>query len=477
MRGMSEETEAGMQVENAELRRENERLAAENVELREQVTQLSTDLATAMERIAELERRNTQAPAFVKPKRQKRQGEKQPRKKRAAEHNRSRKRGEPTRIERHALACCPECAYELRGESIDYTREVVELPPPQAVAVIEHQVVKRWCPHCQAWRSPKLDLSGQVIGQGRIGVQIAGLVVYLRTAMRLPVRQIQAYLETLHNLHLSVGEIVALSHAVGRELGAQMAALKAAVQSSAIVHADETGWREDGQNGYVWAFVTPGAQPLRYFEYHHSRSHLIPQGILGLLFRGHLVTDFYAAYNLLRGPHQRCWVHLLRDLHALKEANAETPAVLTWAQAVRQLYVETVAWLAMPATPSAAERQTKYAELLERVCALGQQYALVSGHPCQTLAKRVLRHQDELFQCVLIPGLAPDNNLAERCLRPLVIMRKISGGSRSPQGSQTRLTLFSLLSTWAARDLNPFLHCVTLLQNPTANAPPVAPLP
>jgi len=283
------------------------------------------------------------------------------------------------------------------------------------------------------------------------------------------VRKIQEYLATLHNLDLSVGEIAELSHKVGSELEPYMKALRAEVQTSPIVHADETGWREDGQNGYVWAFVTPGEHPIRYFVYQHSRSHRVPQGVLGLHLQGHLVSDFYAAYNLLRGPHQRCWAHLLRDLHALKEAHAETSEVLSWAKAVRKLYDEAQAWLTESTTLTVAQRQDKYANQLSRVCTLGRQYALVSKHPCQTLAKRLMRHQDELFQFVLVPGLAPDNNLAERCLRPLVIMRKISGGSRSPRGSKTRMTLFSLLSTWSDRGLNPFLHCVTLLQNP---APP-----
>jgi hypothetical protein len=80
-------------------------------------------------------------------------------------------------VERHALERCPACDYRLSGESIDYTRQVVELPPPQRVEVIEHQVIKRWCPHCGIWRSPRLDLSGQVLGRGRIGVRIASVVV------------------------------------------------------------------------------------------------------------------------------------------------------------------------------------------------------------------------------------------------------------------------------------------------------------
>ena len=100
--------------------------------------------------------------------------------------------------------------------------------------------------------------AGQVIGQGRIGVRIASLVSYLRTSLRLPIRAIQSHLATLHNLQLSVGEIVELTHSVRQQLQPQAEQLKAAVQSSAVVHGDETGWRENGQNGYVWAFVTAG---------------------------------------------------------------------------------------------------------------------------------------------------------------------------------------------------------------------------
>ena len=85
--------------------------------------------------------------------------------------------------------------------------------------------------------------------------------------------------------------------------------------------------------------------------------------------------------------------------------------------------------LAHPA-PTLLERRTQYADLFAQACRLGEQYALTYDHPCCTLAKRVLRHQDELFQFVLVPGLPADNNLAERSIRPLVIMRKISGGSR-----------------------------------------------
>jgi transposase len=294
----------------AALREENDRLRAENEQLRE-------ELEALQEQAAEQERRKRERVVKVKPNRARREGPQKPRKARAAEHNTARKRMEPTRVERHALERCPKCAYRLCGESINYTREVVELPEPQPVEVIEHQVIKRWCPHCEAWYSPRLDLSGQVLGQGRMGVRIASTVAYLRTALRIPVRGVQEYLYTMHQLWLSVGEIVGLGHGVRKALQGHMDELRAAVRGSQVVHCDETGWREDGQNGYVWACVTEGPEAVRYFEYNRSRGHLVPQHILGLGFRGWLVSDFYSAYNLLRGRHQRCWVHLLDDLHIL----------------------------------------------------------------------------------------------------------------------------------------------------------------
>lgn len=450
---------------------ERERLSVENAALRGQVEQLTGQLQTALARIAELEQRKPEPPAFVKPNRPSREPSR-PRKKRAAEHNASRKRAEPTRTERHVLERCPDCDYRLSGESIDYTREVIELPPPQPVEVIEHQVIKRWCPCCGKWQSPRLDLTGQVIGQGRIGVRVASLVSYLRTTLRLPFRAIQSYLATLHSLQLSLGEIVELTHDVRRQLQPQADQLKAEIQTSTVTHGDETSWRENGQNGYAWAFVTGGPAAVRYFEFARSRSHLVAQRILGADWRGWLVTDFYAAYNLIPGRHQRCWTHLLRDLHALKEEHAANAEVQSWVKAVRKLYDDACAWLILHPTPTLAERRSEYTDLFARACRLGEQYALSYAHPCCTLAKRLLRHQDELFQFVLVPGLPADNNLAERSIRPLVIMRKISGGTRSAEGSKTRLTLASLLHTWAARNLNPFIECLTALQTPVAAASP-----
>jgi hypothetical protein len=339
-------------------------------------------------------------------------------------------------------------------------RQVVDLPPPPPVQVIEHHVFKGWCSFCQSWRAAPLDLAGQVLGQGRIGVGIVSLVAHLRLVVRAPIRVIQAWLASVHGLRLSVGEISDLLRRVAGHGQEAYQALRTRIRASPVVQADETSWRENGQNGYVWFAGTPTGE--RYFEYRHSRAGAVINTLLGEDFSGVLGSDFYAAYNdAPGGRHQRCWAHLLRDLHALKENHATSLEVVVWAKAVKEVYLLAQQWL-----QEGLERQRAYRELLMLMRALGEQFAQVKGHPCQALAKRLLRHQDELFVFVLEPCVPANNNLAERSLRPLVVSRKISGGTRSPAGSQTRMTLSSLFQTWLAQGRNPLVECRQLLQSP-----------
>lgn len=81
----------------------------------------------------------------------------------------------------------------------------------------------------------------------------------------------------------------------------------------------------------------------------------------------------------------------------------------------------------------------------------------------QTLCKRVEDFFPELFVFVAVPGVPAHNHLAERSVRPLGIARKISGGSRSPKGSATRMGLARLFGTWMAQGLHPFHQCLALL--------------
>jgi transposase len=464
---MSEPQAADAVPSRAAIEAENGTLRAENAVLRERVKQLEAQvhmleehLGAVTTRVAELEQSGQRRRKFGKAAAA--QGPAKPRKVRAADQNRARPLDPPTAFVTHQYERCPGCAYPLRGGSVWWERQVVDLPPPPPVAVTQHTFIRRWCPVCRCWRVPPLP-ADLALGQGRLGLRLASLVATLRTVVRLPIGQIHLYLETVHGLHLSRGGIVDLLRRVATVAEPAVRDLQTQAQASPILHMDETGWRENGQHGYVWLMTTPGPEPVCYFERDRSRSHAVFDRLRGPAFAGHLVTDFYAAYNSYAGKHQRCWVHLLRDLHDLQERHPSDAAVCAWARAVRRLYDCGIAFVRAPDPPTTAQRHAYYDRLVAASHRLGLRYAQAPGHSCRTLAKRLLRHEAELFQFVLVPGLSTDNNLAERRIRPLAVARKISGGTRSPEGTDARMRLASLFATWQARGLNPFTACLVLL--------------
>ena len=119
------------------------------------------------------------------------------------EHGFSRVRMSPTQQVKHALEICPDCGRQLSGGWIHRMGEVIE-DPVVPVQVTEHVVMARVCPICQSPCVPNLSLDDVVAGKQRPGVNLVSLIVTLREVGRLPLRTIQWYLETVHQLHLSV---------------------------------------------------------------------------------------------------------------------------------------------------------------------------------------------------------------------------------------------------------------------------------
>lgn len=416
-------------------------------------------IETLLARVAALEAENAQlrgkgggAPVWVKANRPKRA--KQPRKPRQQGH--VRKLETPTEVQEHALEVGPDCGRKLSGGWEHGRRQVIEITLPQ-VRVIEHRSVARYCGVCRKrWRPKISDAELGVEGKRRFGVGVQSLVASLHIAGRLPIRIIRQLLAELCGLQISAGEIIALLDGVATAGQQQLARLQEEIRGSPVVCTDETGWREDGCNGYLWSFSTP---TLRYFRFRRSRARKVAEEVMGEAFAGVTVSDFYAAYNQLPGGHQRCWAHLLRDLHTLKEEQAKSAAVAAWTEAVAAVYGRATAFT--DARPKA--RRQAQLNFERELAKLAQPYRSCAAAPQRRLAQRIYRFRQELFRFVADPRVPATNNLAERTLRPPVIARKISGGTRSPKGSATHTALMSLFGTWAAQGQNLIASCQSLL--------------
>lgn len=391
-----------------------------------------------------------------KPQQAAERGAARPRKRRA--RNCGRRRGTPTDVVVHALEQCPECGTALGGGTPKWSRQVLEVEP-SPVQVIEHVFLERTCPGCHRRWTPRAEvLSGVVVGQQRLGVGLVSLLATLREVGRWPVRMIRWYLQQVHQLHLSVGAIVAASHTVAAQGAAEVERIRARIRASPAVNADETGWRQNGRNGYVWTFSSPTAV---LFAYGRRTKAMVDQ-VLGAAFDGVLVSDFYAAYHQYDGPKQRCWAHLLREIHELRGAYSADEALGAWAAAVHVIYADAVAFHHL----NPRQRLRAMRRFEARLLAVCQPFLGKPDTPQRTLCARIARHLAELFVFVAHPEVPSDNNAAERSLRHLVTSRKISGGTRSAQGTATKMSLSTLFSTWQAQDLNPLLACRQLLIQP-----------
>lgn len=376
----------------------------------------------------------------------------------------------------HAVDLCPDCGRKLKGGWVQRRRQVIDLPR-QPYVVRDHVVIGRHCGVCGKSYAPTLDLSAEVVGKSRVSIRIMALVAFLKTECRMPLALIRGLLQSLYGLSLSEGALAGLLHRVAEVGRGAYEGLRQEVRHSPVVHADETGWREDGINGYLWAFLT---QSTQCFVRDQSRGSQVPQSVLTPGFGGTLVADFYSGYGPLTCGKQRCWVHLLRDLKELEEAHPKNKRIAKWRAQIQRLFDRAVAnreeqrTFQPPIPMRQLQRRVKMRDRFEReLMKLAKPYLLKPEDPRHALAARIEKFLFQLFVFLEHPEVPPDNNLAERSLRPAVIARKVCGGTRSRRGSETMAVLRSLFGTWAARGLSSLAACEALLaSNPAYHLAP-----
>ena len=333
------------------------------------------------------------------------------------------------RVERVAAPLtCPDCGTRLQHRRLR-RRGVIDCDPIR----VEKRVLElesKTCPQCGC--TVEAHAPG-VLPKGLYGNQ---LLVHVTTQHLL-------YGQTLGQIERQIGvpysSLLAAMRALSVRLDPVVERLLEQYRRAPVKHADETGWRTDGQNGYAWLFATPA---LSLFRFRQTRSAAVVREVFGRhRLPGTLVVDRYAAYNAYPGRIQYCYAHLLRDLKDLAKEFPDNTEI--------RLFVDTLAPLLAAAMHARALRGPErlfrqQAALIER-----QIHACVgspANHPAVQNFQDIFRDKpSRLFQWARDRRVPADNNLAERDLRPLVIARKISFGSQSVAGAHTREILMSVL--------------------------------
>ncbi len=247
--------------------------------------------------------------------------EKNTRRKRAPEHNAGRRSVEQANHwETHAADTCPRCGEALDGGWIVRRVQVIDLPPVAPLVITQHRIIRRQCASCGRRVLPKpVGVEAGRIGRSRFGPRLMAAIGTMAILERLPGRMIQDRLQREYGLTISHGGLVGLVQRLARAGHPAYQQLPADVRGSPVVHADETGWQENGQHRTVWTGYPAegvGVTTQTVYVQHGRRTNAEIDAILGADFGGTIVADCYAAYDHFLGPKQRCWAHLVRDHRA-----------------------------------------------------------------------------------------------------------------------------------------------------------------
>lgn len=315
----------------------------------------------------------------------------------------------------------------------------------QAHLVTKYVIARGVCAKCGK-TTAGWNLGGQTV---RLGPNVRLLMCHLVSVMGMSYSQVTSLLLSLYGLHVTDGEIALVLSKQHQAWLPAYESLKASIRSSPSVHADETPWaiqQNDGL-GHAWSLSDSFSDKVCYFL-ENSRGAVHARKLFGEHFRGVRISDDYSVYRALPGIQQLCWAHLyraIRDLTYNENLPREyRPYVNWWYEQFASIYQDLRIYLSQ--SYDRTSRETQSDQLWRRLQAL---LPASSHEPVKlTRLKAQLQRagQDKLFAC-LTYNTPCDNNRAERDLRQLVLKRKRSFGSQTEKGARALSTILSICTT------------------------------
>jgi transposase len=347
----------------------------------------------------------------------------------------------------HRAPCCPDCGGTL-NRCAETRRRYTEDIPETKPEVTEHVIRRDWCPKCK--KKVEAPVSAALPG-ATVGNRVLVLSAWLHYCLGNTLSQIV----DVFNFHLcfkvTPGGLVNMWRRLAEILQPWYEAIHQEALDSSVLNADETGWRVGGKTHWLWCFAS---NDLSYFLIDQSRGQPALLRFFTEEFEGTLVADFWGSYNAVACAHaQKCLVHLLRDLEHVERYKSPGEDWAAFAKKLRRLLADAIRLSRREGahTPEAyASRRELLSKRLDELNAVPWE-----DGQARRLVKRLKRHHDELFTFLDQPGVPFENNLAERSIRPAVILRKNSYGNRSGQGADIQAVLMSVFFTLKKRGHNP----------------------
>jgi transposase len=351
------------------------------------------------------------------------------------------------------LDACPCCGGML-DDTGEFDDHLVEDIPEPRVEVHRYRRHKQRCRHCRKVAQPAAPAG---VADAYIGPRARLLAGYCRAHLGISLGKTTDLLDQLFGLKLSRAGALGHIHWASDLVDPVVKQLFELLRTEPVIHADETGWRINGKNVWVWCFCNPR---LALFLVDNHRSGAVVRRVLGESIPGVLVTDFYAAYHAIDCRKQKCLTHLLRELHTLREE-------LSPANVKR--YIQPLMTLLQDAFALAKDRTTLSAAgfIAAREHLNSRLDDLIFTRPqqadCKRINARLVRHRFELLQFLEVPDVPPDNNAGERDIRSVAATRADGGVNRTAAGANAFANLKSIIRTCQKHGRNFLSYGLSLL--------------
>ena len=208
---------------------------------------------------------------------------------------------------------CPQCNGKARRKGLPRSRTVQELIFGRFSLrrrVVQYVYQPCWCSHCKLTFGIEQDLMRRGKHR-RYGRSFIAYTFYQAIELYIPMQVIAQSVNRLFGLRLPTGTLALFKRQLADYYTATYRQILERIVSGCLVHADETNANVKGKRAYVWVFTNMHEVVYLLSD---SREAAVAQETLGA-FKGVLVSDFYAAYDGLNCPQQKCLIHLVRDLN------------------------------------------------------------------------------------------------------------------------------------------------------------------
>lgn len=410
---------------------------------------LTLALLAANARFAELQAPAASTPSAMVPVYEKPATPRRRRKPGAKAGHAGSRRKTPAKIDvevEHRLGACPCCGGPLRRCDRKRTRVIEDIPREITPEVTGHTIWRDYCPSCRKHVEPVVP---DAMPNATLGHHVIALSSWFHYGLGVSIGQVRDILGSHLHTEITAGGLLDGWQRLAGALWPWYERIAHEARSGAVLHADETGWRVGGRTHWLWCFANHRSC---YYLIDQSRGSAALQKFFTDTYQGTLVSDFWAAYfNVASDDRQMCIPHLLRELLKVDQYNN----ALQWKAFSRQLkrLLRDGLRLAKRGDFSKDRYASRIGLINKRLWALAD--AAYHDADAIRLAERIGKYRDYLFTFLDTPGVPPDNNHAERMIRPAVILRKNSLCNRSEQGAATQAALMSIYRTLKLRGRDP----------------------